>query len=301
MLRWGVGEQALPAGSEIRFREPGVLEKYRWQSLAVIATMLIQAGLISFLLHERKRRNDAEAEARSRMSLLVHANRQATAGELSSSIAHELNQPLGAILTNTETAELILASPSPDLIELKEILADIKRDDLRANEVINRLRSFLKREPFQLANIDLNRIVREVFDFLSVQASARNIALYLKPSTEPLWVQGDAVQLQQVISNLLVNSMDAMSAMPYGRSVIARTEKNGASSAIIMISDTGPGIPQEKLNEVFDPFFTTKKEGMGIGLSIARTIVQAHKGRIWAENQADGGALFCLSLPLTMS
>jgi signal transduction histidine kinase len=301
MQRWDVRESDLPPGSEIRFREPGVWEKYRWQTLSVAAVLLIQAGLISILLHERHRRASAERESRSRLTELAHANRHATAGELSSTIAHELNQPLGTILTNTETAELILNSPAPDLSEVKEILADIKRDDIRASEVIHRMRSFLRRVPFEDKAIDLNDTVRKVFDFLSVQASARNVALYFEPSGEPIQVRGDQVQLQQVIMNLVVNSMDAMAALPNGRAVIGRTGLNGGSSAVVSILDSGPGIPDEKLNEVFDPFFTTKKQGMGIGLSISRTIVHAHKGRIWAENQREGGAVFCLSLPLASS
>ncbi len=301
MQRWGVSDSNLPPGSEIRFREPSLWEKYLWQTIAIAAALLIQTALILFLLHERHMRNNAELESRHRMTELAHVNRHATAGELSSSIAHELNQPLGTILINTESAELILSSPSPDLSELKEILADIKRDDRRASEVIHRVRSFLLRTPFETKNIDINDTMREVFDFLSVQASARNVALYLTPSPSPLPVKGDPVQLQQVIMNLILNSMDAMVAMPYGRTVIGRTEMNGGSSAVISISDSGPGIPAERLNEVFDPFFTTKKQGMGVGLSIARTIVQAHKGRIWAENQTGGGAAFHLSLPLALS
>jgi signal transduction histidine kinase len=295
-----VSESQLPPESEIRFRPPSFWEAYHLQSIAIAAALLIQAVLISVLLHERKRRSDAEKEARSRMTELAHVNRQATAGELSSLIAHELNQPLGAILTNAETAELILRSPSPDLAELKEILADIRRDDERASQVLQRLRGFLKRTPFEMRDVDLNDIMKEVFGFLAVQAAARNVALYLQPAAGELRVKGDPVQLQQVILNLVVNSMEALSAIPYGRTVIGRTELNGGSSAILSISDSGPGIPPEKLADVFDPFFTTKKQGMGMGLSIARTIVQAHKGRIWAENQAEGGAVFRLSMPLAI-
>jgi len=286
----------LLAGSDIRFREPTFWEAYRWQSLMIAAIILVQAGFISLLLHERKKRTDAETEARSRLTELAHVGRQATAGELSSSIAHELNQPLGAILTNAETAELILKSPSPDLAELREILADIRRDNQRASEVINRMRSFLKRTPFEIKDLDLNDIMREVFEFLGVQASSRNVALYYDLSPEPLRIRGDAVQLQQVILNLIFNS--TMSAMPYGRAVIGRSELDGGSSAIISISDSGPGIPSKKLAEIFDPFFTSKKQGTGIGLSIARTIVLAHKGRIWAEDQSEGGTVFRLSIPL---
>ncbi|MGY3698515.1 signal transduction histidine kinase [Bradyrhizobium sp. USDA 3240] len=291
-------DAALPQGSESRFREPTFIERYRWRAIALAAAILAQTLLIAFLLHERHMRRKAEVEARNQLSQLAHVNRQATAGELSSSIAHELNQPLGSILTNAETAELILASPTPDLQEVREIISDIKRDDLRASEVIRRMRSLLKRAPFEKKEIDLNQTMREAFDFLKLQASTRNVAIYLQTSPEILWVKGDPVQLQQVILNLVVNSMDAMAKMPYGRTIIGRTEVNGDALAMISICDSGPGIPQDRLNDIFDPFFTTKEQGMGIGLSIARTIVLAHSGQIWAENQSGGGAVFHLSLPL---
>jgi signal transduction histidine kinase len=296
--RWNVSASSLPTGSEIRFREATVFEKYRWQSMAVAAALLIQAGLIAFLLHERHLRRDAEGESRKRMSELAHVSRNAAAGEWSSSIAHELNQPLGSILANAETAELILKSDKPDLGEIREILADIKRDDQRAGEVIRRLRAFLKRTPFETKDVDLNETMAEAFKLLSAQASARNVALYLNPAPGALRIKGDPIQLQQVVLNLVVNSMDAMAAIPYGRTVIGRTELNGGSTVEISIFDSGPGIPPDKLAEVFDPFYTTKDQGMGIGLSIARTIVLAHKGRIWAENQSTGGAAFHVTLPL---
>lgn len=298
MQRWNVSELGLPEGSEIRLREPTLFAQYRWQSMAVTSAMLIQAALIMFLLHERHLRHNAERESYKRLTELAHVNRQATTGELSSSIAHELNQPLGSILTNAETAELILKSDNPDLAEIREILADIKRDDQRAGEVIRRLRNFLKRTPFEIRDIDLNEIMGEAFKFLSVQASARNVALYLQPAPGKLRIKGDPVQLQQVILNLVVNAMDAMATIPYGRTVIGRTELNGGSLAVISISDSGPGIPADKLAQVFDPYFTTKDQGMGIGLSIARTIILAHKGQIWAENQTGGGATFHFTLPL---
>lgn len=298
MQRWGVNESRVPAGSEIRFREPHFLERYFLESMLIAAIMLIQVGLISFLLREHHKRRHAEVEAQERMTELAHVNRQTTAGELSTTIAHELNQPLGSILTNAETAELILRSDNPDLGEVREILGDIKRDDRRAGEVLRRLRGLLKRTPFETREIDLNEIMVESFRFMSVQASAGNIALYLQTTPGKLPVNGDAIHLQQVILNLVVNSMDAMATMPYGRTVIGRTELDGGLSAVVSISDSGPGIPANKLSHVFDPFFTTKDKGMGIGLSIARTIVLAHRGQIWAENQSGGGAAFRFKLPL---
>jgi signal transduction histidine kinase len=298
MQRWNVSEAQLPTSSEIRAREPGLWEQYRWQSISVMAALLFQAALITILLHERKRRNDAESDARRRLSELAHVQRQAIAGELSSSIAHELNQPLGSILTNAETAELILEDPDPNLAELKEILADIRHDDLRASQIIVHMRSLLKRTPFELKAVDVNSVMHESFDLMTAQAAARNVALYLKTSLEPLRVQGDSIQLQQVILNLIVNAMDAMTEIPFGRTIIGRTDADGGGHALISISDSGPGISSESHSDIFDPFFTTKEQGMGIGLSIARTIVQAHKGRIWVENQPEGGAIFWISLPL---
>ena len=298
MQRWGISEKSLPPGSKILFRDPTAWEQYRSQIVSIASVLLFQAALIAGLLYEHRRRRNLEVEARQRMSELAHMNRRATAGELSASIAHELNQPLGAILNNTETAELLLASPSPNLEEIKEILADIRRDDQRASEVIKRLRRLLTKAVFRAQDIDLNDTVREVFEFLSVQASARNVTLSSTLAPSALRVSGDRIQLQQVILNLIVNGMDAMTSFDNGqRKITSRTAlMDGAVE--ISIADCGPGIPPDKLAAVFEPFFTTKEHGMGIGLSIARTIVEAHGGRIWAENEAGGGAVFRLKLPL---
>jgi signal transduction histidine kinase len=220
-------------------------------------------------------------------------------GVLSASIAHELNQPLGAILNNAEIAEMLLNSPSPpNLDDIKEILTEIKRDDQRASEVIKRLRSLLTKAKPQTEGIDLNDTVREVFNFLSTQASARSVILISMPSPQAVRVHGDRIQLQQVILNLVVNGIDAMAdSRNPERKITSRTAVlDGVAE--VSIADCGPGIPSDKLPHLFEPFFTTKEHGMGMGLSIARTIVEAHGGRIWAENQTGGGAIFRLSLPL---
>ena len=161
MQRWGISEKNLPPGSEILFRDPTAWEQYRLQIVSLASVLLFQAALIAGLLYEHRRRRNLEVEAHQRMSELAHMNRRATAGELSASIAHELNQPLGAILNNTETAELVLAFPSPNLEEIKEILGDIRRDDQRASEVIKRLRRLLTKTVFRAQDIDLNETVRE--------------------------------------------------------------------------------------------------------------------------------------------
>jgi C4-dicarboxylate-specific signal transduction histidine kinase len=265
----------------------------------MIAVVLAQAALITGLLYEHRRRTFAEVQAARRSAELAHVNRYAMAGELTASIAHEINQPLGAILTNTETAQVMLNSPAPDLKEIKEILSDIHRDDKRVGEVILRLRSLLKRAPFELRDLDLNELVGETVDLLSRVAAAREVKVDSFLASVSLPIKGDRVQLQQVIVNLVINAMDAMSIIPSGQRRVKINTVRGSEFAEISVSDAGPGVPPEKLKEVFEPFFTTKSQGMGMGLSIARTIIEAHDGKIWAEKKTGSGAVFHISLPLS--
>jgi signal transduction histidine kinase len=264
----------------------------------IASVILVQGALIFGLLHERRRRRIAEVESRQRLAELAHLNRYSAAGELTTSIAHELNQPLGSILTNAETAELMLKGASPNLDEVREILADIRRDDQRASEVIRRLRSVLKKTPFEKRDIDLNGTIREAIGFVTAVAQGRDIALKCATTSADLRIKADPVQLQQVVLNLIINAMDAISeAEVKVREVSVTTDLSGAS-AEIRVSDTGPGMAVGDLKNVFDPFFTTKPQGMGIGLAIVRTIVEAHQGQISAENRLSGGALFTIRLPI---
>ena len=302
LQRWGIAESNLPPGSTVYFREPSAWERYWWQIALTTAIILAQAGLIAALLREHRRRQIAEVQSRQRMTELVHVNRVATAGELTASIAHEINQPLGSILTNAESAQAMLKSQGPDIaelpliIELKDIVNDILQDDRRATEVIRRMRSLMKKAPFELKHLDFNDVVGETVEL--VLAIGRKVKLDNRITPDALPILGDRVQLQQVILNLVANGIDAMKDTPAENRVISVRTSRVENFALLSVSDRGHGIPEDKLKEVFEPFYTSKAEGMGMGLSIARTIVEAHNGQLSAKNRDHGGATFRIRLPL---
>jgi signal transduction histidine kinase len=298
MQRWGISEDRLPPDSEIHFQELATWERYSWQIGLTAAVVLLQAGLIALLLHERRRRQLAEVQARQRTAELARVNRFSTAGELTALIAHEINQPLGAILLSTESADIILKSPSPDIAELGEIVGEISSNNQRATEVIRRMRSLLKKAPFELKGLDLNDLAQDTVDFLSPLARGRKVELIGATSPDALPILGDRIQLQQVLMNLVVNGMDAMKETSTENRIIRIGTSRDEEFAELSVSDGGPGIPEDRLKQVFEPFFTTKAEGMGMGLSIARTIVEAHNGQVWAGNKNSRGAVFRIRLPL---
>ena len=284
LQRWNISESRLPPGSEILFREPTVWEIYRWQLVTIAAVILVQAALILWLLWEHRRRRRLEVEGRQRMTELAHMNRFSTAGEMAASIAHEINQPLGAILNNVETAKIMLMSQAPDLKEMHEIVNDIGRDNGRATDVIGRLRSFMRKVPVERQSFDLNDHVAETLKFMSPEAKSRETILRSELNGAPLRINGDPIQLQQVLSNLILNGFDATSETTQAEKAVTVATMRHGRFAEISIADTGPGVSEDAAKRIFDPFYSTKEHGMGMGLSIVRTIVEAHNGQIKSKS-----------------
>jgi PAS domain S-box-containing protein len=243
-------------------------------------------------------RRRAEAEAQQQRNELAHLSRVATVGELSGSLAHELNQPLTAILSNAEAAQRLLERNPPDLDEIREILKDIVDDDSRAGEIIRRLRVLLKKGELQRHDVDVNETVREVLRLIQSDLLNHHVTVQADLKAGLPAVSADHVQVQQVLLNLFVNACDAMAQSERSdRRLTVRTEFDGAQ-VVVRVADRGHGIPPDQLEEVFAPFFTTKNHGMGLGLAVCRTIIAAHGGRLWATNNSDGGACFHVALPL---
>jgi signal transduction histidine kinase len=302
LKQWGIDPDRLPAEAEIRFRRPSVWDQYRWEIIAALAVLLFQTGMIAKLGVERRRRRIAEEESQRRILQVIHLNRTATAGALSASVAHELNQPLGAILNAAETADLILSDDRPNIPLLKELVGDIRRDDQRASDVIKHLRDLLKRRSEQeLQTFDIDNVIDTVINIVTPEATKRGVALDTARANRPFLVKADQVQLQQVILNLVSNGMDAVScSAPDRRRLTIQAIPSGMSDVEVVVSDLGAGIAKDDLRNIFEAFYTTKIGGTGLGLSIARTIIEAYGGKIWAENRSGGGAVFRFTLPLAI-
>ena len=297
LQRWVIDESNLPAGSTVAFREPTFWEQHRWSVLGALAIVLFQAAIIAALLFERLRRRSAEDASRRRLLELTQMNRSTTVSAMSSSIAHELNQPLGAILNNVSAAQLLLAKDPPDLDEIREILADIRKDDERAGDIIAHLRGFLRKDGAPVREVDINQTIADVLHIVEPEAAKRGIAIDCDRSLQDLSVRADHVHLQQVLLNLALNGMDAMDGT-HNRRMVFQTSRVADREVQVAVLDTGAGIPEHQLNDIFESFVTTKQQGTGLGLSIARTIVEMYGGRIWAENRQEGGAAFRFVLPL---
>jgi C4-dicarboxylate-specific signal transduction histidine kinase len=242
-------------------------------------------------------RKASELEASRQRDQLARVARVAMLGELSGALAHELNQPLSAILGNAQAAQRFLMREPPQVDTVREILADIVGSGRRAAEVIARVRSLIRNdEPPQHA-LDPDQLVAEVLALMRNDLAAREVVVRTELAADLPRLRGDRVQLQQLLLNLLLNACDAMADAPAPRVILIDTVQSGPGRILIRIKDAGPGILDGELERIFEPFVTTKRDGLGLGLALCRTIVRAHDGRIWAGNHPDGGAILHVELP----
>jgi len=250
------------------------------------------------------KRKQAEEQTAHQRNEIAHLSRVTTLGELSGSIAHELSLPLSAILSNAQAAQRVLSHGGADLAEVREILNDIVSEDKRAGEVIQRLRQWLKKGEVQQHSLRINEVVEDVLKLIHDDLINQHVTIDVELGRNLPLVTGDPVQLQQVLLNLVVNACDAMTNCDAPeRRLLIRTgtetrNGNGNCAVLVSVTDRGGSIPEEKMEQIFEPFFTTKAKGMGLGLSVCHTIIAAHRGKLWATNNADCGATFHFSLPI---
>jgi signal transduction histidine kinase len=260
-----------------------------------------QLHLIGEVFANALSRKQTELEAQRLRQDLTHIGRVSALGELTASLAHELSQPLTAILYNAETAERLLAADVVNVEKLREILHDIVADDRRAGDVISRLRTLLKKGDPAFVSLDLNEIVGEVAWLMRSDAIVRNLPLSLELADDLPKVRGDRVQLQQVVLNLVLNGLEAMREPHAGpRTLVIRTARDGPAAVRVEVQDAGSGIDEKNLDRMFEPLYTTKPDGLGMGLAIVRTIVDAHGGGLGAVNNPQGGATVHITLPVGM-
>jgi signal transduction histidine kinase len=298
MQRWGIGENRLPPGSQIYFRDPTLWSQYRWLLMLIASVILTEAALIIGLLYEHRRRRVAEVQSFQRMSELAHLNRLATAGELSASIAHEVKQPLAAMVAQSGAAMRWLGQKTPNLTEARAALGKIQVAGDRASQVVENLRSMFRKESSERRPLDVNSLIENVLGLTRREAQKQGVEVQVSLFEGPMpETSGDQAQLEQVFLNLIMNAIEAMgSSTSDVRTLEIKSAASDTGDVLVTVADSGPGVPVEKFDKIFDAFFTTKPEGMGMGLSICRSIVDAHGGRLWAS-RGDRGLTFYVWLP----
>jgi len=297
LQRWGINESRLPPGSEVLFREPSPWQRYPLQISAIAATMLLLVGLITWLIYEHRRRHTAELAAREAMFELTQMNRIAGAGELSASIAHEVNQPLTAISACASAALNWLKAKTPDIDEARAALAQIVSHSHRAADIISDLRAMFKKDTQKKGPIEINKVIQSVLQLVRIELGKYDIEVRAQLEDGLPIVTGSEVQLQQVLLNLVMNAKDAMQSARSQRVLVIKSERSEPNLVQVSIEDSGTGISATDLKSIFRPMFTTKSHGMGMGLSICHSIVEAHSGRIWVASTSASGTTFQFSLP----
>jgi C4-dicarboxylate-specific signal transduction histidine kinase len=246
-------------------------------------------------------RKQAEEALRQAQADLTHANRVSSMGELTASLAHEIKQPIAAAITNANTCLRWLARDKPDLEEARAAASRMVQDGGRASEIINRVRLLFQKDTLQRELIDLNEIIREMMLLLHSEATKFSVLVRTELAADLPLVMGDRVQLQQVLMNLMMNSIDAMKDVDGTRELTIQSQRDEDGQVLISVSDSGVGLPPQQADKIFNAFFTTKTHGTGMGLRISRSIIESHGGRLWAADNSPRGARFQFTLPATVA
>jgi PAS domain S-box-containing protein len=274
-------------------RVDGTVAWYHWTKYAItdVDGRVTEIQAIGTDVTDRKRAEEAGEK-------LIHASRLAIVGELTAMIAHEVNQPLNAILNNSEVADTFFNLENIPLNEIRSIIADVRNDSLRACKAVARIRDFAQKRKMQVQTIDINALIKDVVKIVSADAVRRRVQIRTDFSASLPVMLGDPVRLQQVLLNLILNGMDAMNDVDERRKILTlQTERGDNGHVIVTVRDSGHGLSTDALPQIFESFYSTKSDGMGLGLSVARSIVEDHHGRIWAETNSDGGATIHFALP----
>jgi signal transduction histidine kinase len=296
LQRWGIPESRLPGGSEVRYRAPSLWSAYKGTVMVAAGVVAVQSLLIVGLLYQRRARRRAESDSRKNLALAADASRRQTMSALTSSIGHEIGQPLGSIMHNAEALQILIKANRATPGTIDEILSDIQAQGVHATQIVERHRSMLKSHQLDRKPIDLHAVIRDTVALVSHDMSTRQVEAGVDLPPDRCFVDGDHVLLQQVFVNFVMNAMDAMAETPLARRHVSITSDVRTDDVDVSVRDTGPGLPEQILATLFTPFVTTKAHGLGIGLTIARSIVEAHGGTIIARNNPDGGATFTVTL-----
>lgn len=298
LQRFGLDRDLLPANAVLEVYNPSAWERYRLQILLAVAVILLQSATIAALVIQDRPRRSAQREVAARRAELAHVSRIAQLGELSGALAHELNQPLTSILANAETGSQLIAREPVDLEEIAAILADIAEDDRRAAVIIVELRRLMSKGETDFAILDLNRTVDATVRLIRSELLMREVTVEQRLARVEMPVRASRPQLKQVLLNLLLSAADAMAEQPtQTRRVTIATMLRDDGWRELSVHDQGPGLSEAVAADPFRPFATTKTTGLGLGLSICRTIVQAHGGTLEFDETADNGARVVLALP----
>ncbi len=295
---WDLSESDLPPGTVVLFKDPTLWEQHRNFFVITLTAIAVLTSLVIALLVQRRRMRIAEAEAALQRGEVAHLMRVSVLGELSGAIAHEISQPLTAISTNAYAALDMLPNHTSEFSELRETLQDIIDEDARASEVISRLRTLLKKGARAAELVDINDLIRGTANLLKNEFINRRVNIAIELAEDVPRIFGDSVQIQQVLLNLLMNAMDAMDSVPAAQRAITLSTHVGSDSRIeVLVMDRGEGVDETARRKVFEPFYTTKDRGLGLGLTICSTIVEAHGGMIKLADRLGGGAVATISLP----